>query len=439
MNFIGKLKKHQSCVAVVGLGYVGLPLAVAFAKKVNVIGFDISENNILRLKEGIDYTNEVGNIALKESNILFTNDENQLKNASFIIIAVPTPIKEDFTPDLDYVISASEIVGRNLQKNTIIIYESTVYPGVTEEICLKTLEKFSNLECGKDFYIGYSPERINPGDRVHTLKNITKIVSGMNEEVRDEIKQLYKLVVDNVYEAESIKIAESAKLLENTQRDINIAFMNEVAMIFSRLGISTSKVIEAMNTKWNALGFKPGLVGGHCIGIDPYYLIYKATLNHSSSEIVALARKINNNMSEFVVENIIQKLIKEKHAIKSDNIYILGITFKENCPDIRNSRVLDIISRLKEYEINLKIIDPYADKKLVKQKYNIDLMDLNEINDADCLIFAVEHDRFRKIKLEDLRNFTKNAYKVNKPIIIDIKNIFNGKFLEENGFAYWGL
>lgn len=439
MNFIGKLKKHQSCVAVVGLGYVGLPLAVAFAKKVNVIGFDISENNILRLKEGIDYTNEVGNIALKESNILFTNDENQLKNASFIIIAVPTPIKEDFTPDLDYVISASEIVGRNLQKNTIIIYESTVYPGVTEEICLKTLEKFSNLECGKDFYIGYSPERINPGDRVHTLKNITKIVSGMNEEVSDEIKQLYKLVVDNVYEAESIKIAESAKLLENTQRDINIAFMNEVAMIFSRLGISTSKVIEAMNTKWNALGFKPGLVGGHCIGIDPYYLIYKATLNHSSSEIVALARKINNNMSEFVVENIIQKLIKEKHAIKSDNIYILGITFKENCPDIRNSRVLDIISRLKEYEINLKIIDPYADKKLVKQKYNIDLMDLNEINDADCLIFAVEHDRFRKIKLEDLRNFTKNAYKVNKPIIIDIKNIFNGKFLEENGFAYWGL
>lgn len=439
MDFVSKLKKRQGCVAVVGLGYVGLPLAVAFAKKVDVIGFDISENNILRLKEGIDYTNEVGNIALKESNILFTNDENQLKNASFIIIAVPTPIKEDFTPDLDYVISASEIVGKNLQKNTIVIYESTVYPGVTEEICLKTLEKFSNLECGKDFYIGYSPERINPGDRVHTLKNITKIVSGMNDEVRDEIKQLYKLVVDNVYEAESIKIAESAKLLENTQRDINIAFMNEVAMIFSRLGISTSKVIEAMNTKWNALGFKPGLVGGHCIGIDPYYLIYKATLNHSSSEIVALARKINNNMSEFVVENIIQKLIKEKHAIKSDNIYILGITFKENCPDIRNSRVLDIISRLKEYEINLKIVDPYADKKLVKQKYDIDLIDLNEINDADCLIFAVEHDIFRKIRLEDLRNFTKNAYKDNKSIIIDIKNVFDGKFLEENGFAYWGL
>lgn len=439
MYIVDKLKNKQGCVAVVGLGYVGLPLAVALAKKVDVIGFDISENNILRLKEGIDYTNEVGNIALKESNILFTNDENKLKNASIIIIAVPTPIKEDFTPDLDCVISASEIVGRNLQKNMIIIYESTVYPGVTEEICLKTLEQFSNLECGKDFYIGYSPERINPGDRVHTLKNITKIISGMNDEVRDEIKQLYKLVVDNVYEAESIKIAESAKLLENTQRDINIAFMNEVAMIFSRLGISTSKVIEAMNTKWNALGFKPGLVGGHCIGIDPYYLIYKATLNHSSSEIVALARKINNNMSEFVVENIIQKLIKEKHAIKSDNIYILGITFKENCPDVRNSRVLDIISRLKEYEINLKIIDPYADKKLVKQKYNIDLMDLSEINDADCLIFTVEHDIFKKIKLEDLRNFTKNAYKVNKPIIIDIKNIFDGKFLEENGFAYWGL
>lgn len=439
MDCISKIKKHQSYVAVVGLGYVGLPLAVAFAKKVDVIGFDISERNILALKKGIDYTNEVGNISLKESNILFTNDETMLKKANFIIIAVPTPIKEDFTPDLDCVISASEIVGRNLQENSIVVYESTVYPGVTEEICLKKLEESSNLKCGKDFYIGYSPERINPGDRVHTLKNITKIVSGMNKEVRKEIKELYSLIIDNVYEVDSIKIAEAAKLLENTQRDINIAFMNEVAMIFSRLGISTSKVIEAMNTKWNALGFKPGLVGGHCISVDPYYLIYKAILNHSSSDIVSLARKINNNMSEFVVENIIQKLIKEKHAIKNDNIYILGITFKENCPDIRNSRVIDIVSRLKEYGINLKIVDPYANKELVKEKYNIDLIDLDTINNADCLIFAVEHNVFKQFQLGDLKKFTEKSYKFNKPIIIDIKNIFDGDFLEKNGFAYWGL
>lgn len=439
MSIVEAVKKGEKYVAVVGLGYVGLPLAIALAKKVNIIGFDINKTNIDLLKKGIDYTKEVGDDELKQTNAVFTNDECLLKKASFIIIAVPTPIKEDFTPDLKYVVSASEIVGRNLQRKTIVVYESTVYPGVTEEICLKKLEEVSGLKCGKDFYIGYSPERINPGDKVHTLQNITKIVSGMNEEVCGEIEKLYGLVVEKTYKANSIKIAEAAKLLENTQRDINIAFINEVAMIFSRLDIPISKVIEAMNTKWNALGFRPGLVGGHCIGVDPYYLIYQATLNHSSSDIVSLARKINNNMSEFIVENILKKLIWEKHAIKNDNIYILGITFKENCPDIRNSRVIDIIERLKSYGIKLNIIDPYVNKKLVKEKYDIDLVDYKQINDADCLIFAVEHDIFKNFTIDDLKQFTKNSYQYNKSIIIDIKNIFDKEKIEDNGFAYWGL
>lgn len=439
MNIVSDLVNRKSYVAVVGLGYVGLPLAVALSKQINVIGFDISEEKVKVLKQGIDPTMEIGNEALKETDILFTNDEVYLQNAAFIIVAVPTPIKKDHTPDLQPVISASRIIGKNLHKEAIIVYESTVYPGVTEEICLKEIERYSGLECGKDFYIGYSPERINPGDKVHTLKNICKIVSGMNDEVREEIKKLYSLIVDNVYPAENIKVAEAAKLLENTQRDINIAFMNEVAMIFTKMGLSITQVINAMNTKWNALGFRPGLVGGHCIGVDPYYLIYKASISDSSSEMVSLARKINNSMSSFIVDAIVQKLIQEKHSIKNDNIYILGITFKENCPDIRNSRVIDIIFKLREYGINLKVADPYADKNLVKNLYDIDLMDYRQINDADCLIFAVAHDEFAKLTISDLKTFTQNSFQENKSVIFDIKNIFVKKLVEENKMAYWGL
>lgn len=439
MNTVNKLINRNSCAAVVGLGYVGLPLAVALSKHVNLIGFDISEKKINLLKQGIDPTMEVGNEGLKDAEILFTNDETYLQKASFIIVAVPTPIKKDHTPDLQPVISASQTIGRNLSKQAIIVYESTVYPGVTEEICLKEIEKYSGVKCGEQFYIGYSPERVNPGDKVHTLKNICKIISGMNNEVRAEISKMYSLVVDNIYLAESIRVAEAAKLLENTQRDINIAFMNEVAMIFTKMGLSTMQVINAMNTKWNALGFRPGLVGGHCIGVDPYYLIYKASISNSSSEMVSLARKINNSMSNFIVDAVLQKLIQEKHSIKNDNIYILGVTFKENCPDIRNSRVIDIIARLREYGINLKVADPYADKKLVKKLFDIDLIDYKEINDADCLVFAVAHDEFTQLTIEDIEKFTANSFKQNKSVVIDIKNIFKQEDIESKDFAYWGL
>ncbi len=439
MNTVNKLINRNGCAAVVGLGYVGLPLAVALSKHVNLIGFDISEKKINLLKQGIDPTMEVGNEGLKDAEILFTNDETYLQKASFIIVAVPTPIKKDHTPDLQPVISASQTIGRNLSKQAIIVYESTVYPGVTEEICLKEIEKYSGVKCGEQFYIGYSPERVNPGDKVHTLKNICKIISGMNNEVRAEISKMYSLVVDNIYLAESIRVAEAAKLLENTQRDINIAFMNEVAMIFTKMGLSTMQVINAMNTKWNALGFRPGLVGGHCIGVDPYYLIYKASISNSSSEMVSLARKINNSMSNFIVDAVLQKLIQEKHSIKNDNIYILGVTFKENCPDIRNSRVIDIIARLREYGINLKVADPYADKKLVKKLFDIDLIDYKEINDADCLVFAVAHDEFTQLTIEDIEKFTANSFKQNKSVVIDIKNIFKQEDIESKDFAYWGL
>ena len=439
MDVVNNLINKNGYVAVIGLGYVGLPLAVALSEHVNVIGFDVSKEKIDILKRGIDPTMEIGNEALKSVDILFTYDETYLYKASFIIVAVPTPIKKDHTPDLQPVVSASQIIGKNLHKEAIVVYESTVYPGVTEEICQKEIEKYSGLQCGRDFYIGYSPERINPGDKEHTLKNICKIISGMNDEVRDEIKKLYALIVDNIYMAESIQVAEAAKLLENTQRDINIAFMNEVAMIFSKMNLSTTQVVNAMNTKWNALGFRPGLVGGHCIGVDPYYLIYKASISDSSSEMVSLARKINNSMSGFIVDAIVQKLIQEKHSIKNDNIYVLGITFKENCPDIRNSRVLDIIMKLKEYGIDLKVADPYADKKLIKRLHDIDLIDYKQITDADCLIFAVAHTEFKKLTIEDLKKFTQHSFQENKSVIFDIKNIFAKKLIEENEMAYWGL
>lgn len=439
MNNVDELNNKQAFVAVVGLGYVGLPLAAALAEHFKVIGFDNNEAKISLLKSGVDPTMEIGDEKLQQSQMFLTSDERELAKANFIIVAVPTPIKVDHTPDLDPVLSASKIVGKNLSRGTIVVYESTVYPGVTEELCVKELEQVSQLKCGEDFFIGYSPERINPGDKVHRLKNICKIVSGMNDEVCDEIEKLYATIVDRTYKAKSIKIAEAAKLLENTQRDINIAFVNEAAMIFDKMGISTKEVIDAMNTKWNSLGFCPGLVGGHCIGIDPYYLIYKASVNNSSSELVSFARKINNNMSRFFVDAILQKLIQERHAIKNDKIYLFGITFKENCPDIRNSRVIDIINMLKDYHITLNIVDPYADKALVKKLYGIDLIDYEQIDDADCLIFTVAHDVFTKFSADKIKAFTKNSYDGNKSVIIDIKNIYDKQALEAKGLAYWGL
>ena len=438
-----KLLTHKkSCIAVIGLGYVGLPLAVAFANKVRVIGYDSNTEKIAALRSHIDRTGEVGSDALKETTVEFTNDAETLHGASFFIIAVPTPIKEDCTPDLTFVQQASCIVGKHLRGGSIVVYESTVYPGVTEEVCIPELERESGMRCGIDFFVGYSPERINPGDKVHTLKNICKIVSGVNQDVCNEIAKVYELVVDHTHQVSSIKVAEAAKLLENTQRDINIALMNEAAMIFDKMGISTMEVVKAMNTKWNALGFRPGLVGGHCIGVDPYYLIYKAALDHTTSQLVATARQINNSMSRFIVDITLNKMIKEKHSLKNDSIYFFGITFKENCPDIRNSRAIDMVTILQEYDIHPKIIDPWADKKTVKKQYGIDLMDetdVAQINDADCLIFAVEHAEFSTYSMKQLQDFTKHSFAGNKSVVIDVKSMFDKQAVEAAGLAYWSL
>lgn len=434
-----KILNKDYTIAVVGLGYVGLPLAAAFSKKVSVIGYDISKNKINALKNGMDPTQEVGDAALQQCDIFYTNDAREIQKADFIIVAVPTPVKNDHTPDLAPVISASKIVGQNVAKGAIVVFESTVYPGVTEDICVPQIEKYSNLQCGTDFYIGYSPERINPGDRVHRLHNIVKIVSGMDRGTREKIKQVYSMVIDKIYEAENIKVAEAAKLIENTQRDINIAFINEVATVFNKLNISTKSVIDAMDTKWNALGFRPGLVGGHCIGIDPYYLVYESEMNNIDTELVSLARKINNNMGTFIGENIIRKLIQEKHAIKNDNIYIFGLTFKENCPDMRNSKVLDIMNRLKEYGIMIRAVDPYVNHAEIKKHYGFEVIDSAAITDADCLIFAVAHQEFREFTMDKLQAMSRDSFSGNKTVVIDVKNIFDREQLENKGFAYWGL
>lgn len=426
-------------IALVGLGYVGLPLAAAFSKKTTVIGYDISSAKIDLLRSGIDPTDEIGNDGLKECNIAYTKNAADLKAADFIIVAVPTPINKDNSPDLQPVLEASRIVEENISSGTTVVFESTVYPGVTEELCVPQLERSSHKKCGQDFFIGYSPERINPGDKVHRLQNIVKIVSGSNDQVRKNIKDVYSMIINNIYEAENIKVAEAAKLIENTQRDINIAFLNEVAIAFNKIGISTKAVIDAMDTKWNALGFRPGLVGGHCIGVDPYYFVYKSSVDHANAELVTLARKINNDMSNFVAETIIRRLIEEKHAIKNDKIYVMGLTFKENCPDMRNSRVVDIVKQLESYNIDIKVFDPCADKEYVKKTYGLDIINYADIDDADCLIFAVAHKEFTKLSDSELKALTKNSFPGNKTVIIDVKNIFEKKRMEKMGFAYWGL
>ena len=439
MDIFTKLKNKEKKIAVIGLGYVGMPLAVAFAKKVNVIGFDINEKKIELYQKGIDPTNEIGNDVIKRTSVEFTSDETRLKEAKFLIVAVPTPINSDKTPNLTPVENASVIVGRNLTKGSIVVYESTVYPGVTEDICIPILEKESGLKCGIDFKVGYSPERINPGDKVHRLENITKIVSGIDKETVDEIAKIYELIIEaGVYKASSIKVAEAAKVVENSQRDINIAFMNEIAMVFDRMDIDTKEVIEAMNTKWNALGFYPGLVGGHCISVDPYYFIYQAEKLGYHSQIILSARKINDSMGEFVADATIKQLILANKVVKKANVVILGITFKENCPDIRNSKVIDIFKRLNEYGIKPIVVDPWASKDETKNEYGIDLADINDIKNADCLIFAVAHEEFKKMSLEQIDGLFGNMDNSEK-IIIDVKSIFNKIQIEKLGYKYWRL
>lgn len=437
MNLYNRIIRGEEKIALIGLGYVGMPIAVAFAKKVKVIGFDLNKEKIKKYISGIDPTNEVGNETIKNTTVEFTADENKLKEAKFYIVAVPTPVNQDKTPDLAPVIGASNIVGRNLTRGSIVVYESTVYPGVTEDICIPILEKESGLKCGVDFKIGYSPERINPGDKVHRLENIKKIVSGIDEEALEEIAKVYELVVSaGVHKASCIKVAEAAKVVENSQRDINIAFMNELAMVFDKMGIDTNEVVEAMNTKWNALGFRPGLVGGHCIGVDPYYFVYEAEKLGYHSQIISAGRKVNDGMGEFVADATIKQLVLANKVVKQAKVYILGLTFKENCPDIRNSKVEDIIKRLKEYGINPIVCDPWADKAEAKREYGLELVELSEIKNADCLIFAVGHDQFKKLSLDEINDYFNNC---TEKIVVDVKSILDKKQMRKLDFKYWNL
>ncbi len=435
MSLYEQIVAKKEKLALVGLGYVGMPIAVAFSKKVDVIGFDLNAAKIDLYRNGIDPTNEVGNDAIKACSVDFTADETKLRDAKFLIVAVPTPVNDDHTPDLTPVEGASRIVGRNLQKGSIVVFESTVYPGVTEEICVPILEAESGMKCGVDFKVGYSPERINPGDKVHRLETITKIVSGMDDETLDEVAKVYELVVDaGVHRAESIKVAEAAKVIENSQRDINIAFMNELSIIFNKMGIDTKSVLEAAGTKWNFLKFQPGLVGGHCIGVDPYYLTYKAEQLGYHSQIILAGRRINDDMGKYCAENLVKKLIQADVPVKNARVAILGFTFKENCPDTRNTKIVDIYNELLEYGINAVISDPAADAQEAKRLYGVDFVELSEISDMDAVILAVAHEEFKTLSKTDIAKLYKPGA---KKVLLDLKGILNKSDYKED--LYWRL
>ena len=435
-----KLIKKEENLALVGLGYVGMPIAVAFANKgLNVIGFDLNKVKIDLYKSGVDPTKEVGDEAIKNCNVEFTCDETRLKAARFIIVAVPTPVNTDHTPDLTPVIGASTIIGRNLSKGAIVVYESTVYPGVTEDVCVPILEKESGLKCGVDFKVGYSPERINPGDKVHRLENIHKIVSGMDEESLAEIKNVYDLVIEvGTYPVSTIKTAEAIKVVENSQRDINIAFMNELAMVFDKMGIDTNEVVDGMNTKWNALGFRPGLVGGHCIGVDPYYFTYEAEKLGYHSRIILNGRMVNDGMGKFVADAAIKQMILAGKSPKNSKVIILGLTFKENCPDTRNSKVDDIIKRLNEYEILPVVVDPWASERDAMHEYGVTLTDFKDAKDADCIIVAVGHNEFKAMSLAQIKGMFKDGADDEK-ILVDVKGLYSVATLKASGMRYWRL
>ncbi len=426
-------------LALVGLGYVGMPIAVEFAKHVNVIGFDINQKRVEEYCNGIDATNEIGS-AIKNTTVDFTADPERLKEARFIVVAVPTPVNDDKTPDLRPIKGASRTVGQNITPGTIVVFESTVYPGVTEDICIPIIEKESGLKCGVDWKIGYSPERINPGDRVHTLTSIKKIVSGMDEESATEIKKVYDIVIKaGTFPVSTIKTAEAVKVVENSQRDINIAFMNEVAMICDKMEIDTDEVIAGMNTKWNALGFRPGLVGGHCIGVDPYYLTNAAEKFGYHSQIILNGRKVNDSMGAYVADAAIKEMIEAGMAPKKAVVVILGITFKENCPDTRNSKVVDIIKRLKEYEINPIVADSWADEEVAKQEYGVELVKLEDIPKADCLIIAVGHNEFRSMSMMQLKKLFKKELLDEEKVLIDVKSLYRLDELKASGMRYWRM
>ena len=435
-----KLIRGEEKLALVGLGYVGMPIAVEFAKHVKVIGFNHNPRRIEQYKSGIDPTNEVGNDVIRTTTVDFTSDETRLSEAKFIIVAVPTPVKDDNNPDLGPVENASRIVGRNLTPGSIVVYESTVYPGVTEDICIPLLEQESGLKCGEDFKVGYSPERINPGDRVHTLTNIQKIVSGMDEESCRVIKQVYDIVIKaGTFPVSTIKTAEAVKVVENSQRDINIAFMNEIAIICDRLGIDTDEVLAGMNTKWNALGFKPGLVGGHCIGVDPYYLTNLAERMGYHSQIILNGRQVNDSMGAFVADATIKQMIEAGKAPKSAKVFVLGITFKENCPDTRNSKVEDIINRLKEYGIAVQVADPWADPEIAKREYGVDLIPMEDVKEADCIIVAVGHKEFRSLSMHQLKDMFAGDIADDEKVLIDVKSLYRMDELKASGMRFWRL
>lgn len=439
-DIYAELINKRSSLAVVGLGYVGMPIAVAFADKgIRVIGFDTNKAKVDIYLSGVDPTKEVGDERIRQSAVLFTDEEKNIASACFIVVAVPTPVNMDHTPDLSPVEDASMIIGRNLTSGSIVVYESTVYPGVTEDVCIPILERESGLRCGYDFKVGYSPERINPGDKVHTLRNIRKIVSGMDDESLNIIKSVYDLVIDvGTYPVSNIKTAEAIKVVENSQRDINIAFMNELAMVFDRMDIDTNEVIDGMNTKWNALGFRPGLVGGHCIGVDPYYFTYEAEKLGYHSQIILNGRIVNDSMGAYVADAAVRKMIEAGQAPKKSKVVILGIAFKENCTDMRNSKVNDIIKRLHAYGINPLVVDPWVSRCRAEKEYNVRLSSLEDVQGVDCIIVAVAHNKFKDLSIDGIKKLYREGEDKNK-VLIDVKGIYGMKELRECGINYWRL
>ena len=440
MSIYEKLVNKEEKLALVGLGYVGMPIAVAFAKKgLDVIGFDLNKEKIDLYKSGVDPTKEVGDEVIKKTTLDFTADEARLKDAKFIIVAVPTPVNTDHTPDLTPVIGASEIVGRNLSKGAIVVYESTVYPGCTEDVCIPILEKESGMKCGVDFKIGYSPERINPGDKVHRLENIRKIVSGCDDEALEEIKNVYDIVIEvGTYPVSNMRTAEAVKVVENSQRDINIAFMNELAMVFDRMDIDTNEVVDGMNTKWNALGFRPGLVGGHCIGVDPYYFTYEAEKLGYHSQIILNGRIVNDSMGAYVADQAVKKMIEAGQAPKKSKVVILGLTFKENCPDTRNSKVDDIIKQLNTYGIEPTVVDPWASERDAMREYGVQLKKMEEAKEAECVIVAVAHNEFRAMGLDEIKKLFKECPNDQK-VLVDVKGLYKVNELKASGMRFWRL
>ncbi len=439
MDLYERLLAGKEKLSLVGLGYVGLPIAVAFSRRVGVIGFDLNAKKIARYRQGADPTKEVGDAAVAGCTVDFTADEAKLREARFHIVAVPTPVNEDHTPDLTPVEGASRILGRNLTPGSVVVFESTVYPGVTEDICVPILERESGLKCGTDFKVGYSPERINPGDKVHRLNTITKIVSGMDEETLDTVAKVYGLVVEaGVYRAESIRVAEAAKVIENSQRDINIAFMNELSIIFNKMGIDTLSVLKAAGTKWNFLNFRPGLVGGHCIGVDPYYLTYKAEELGYHSQVILAGRRINDDMGKYVAEQVVKRLIAADVPVRSAKVGILGFTFKENCPDTRNTKVIDIVKELNEYGIQPLVSDPYADADEAERLYGVSFHSMDELVDCDAVILAVAHEAFTGLTMEEIGGMFKPG-KNDRKVLADLKGLLERKEYEAAGYRYWRL